>query len=149
MSSHKQRIRLIQAIIAGNPAIYGNPLHPTIQREFGEAYQVRRVRNPQRRHLLQVVHSTRALDSSLRAFVIYHQCLSGNSLGKYLASLTNHQSPTLNSQLSPRDRHRFQNTIVNTRNRFMHEAGSYPASENDISTLLSEMHDCLFAVVNL
>lgn len=149
MSLHKQRIRLIQALIAGNPAIFSNGLHGTIQTEFSEAYQVRRVRSRQRRHLLQVVHSTRALDSALRVFINYHGCTSAQSLGGYLWSLARHHSVSLNSQLLTQDRRRFQNSIVDIRNRFLHEAGSYPTTDNEINTLLAEMQDCLVVVFRL
>lgn len=149
MSLHKQRVRLIQALIAGNPAISSNGLHSTIQTEFFEAYQVCRVRSRQRRHLLQVVHITRALDSALSVFIDYHGCTSKHSLGGYLWSLARHQSASLNNQLLPQDRRRFQNSIVDIRNRFLHEAGSYPTTDDEINTLLAEMQDCLVVVFRL
>lgn len=37
----------------------------------------------------------------------------------------------------------YQINIVGPRNRYMHEAGSLPASEGQITQILSEMHTCL------
>jgi hypothetical protein len=149
MSHHRRRIRTIQAIIAGSPAIVNDPLYDVIIREFDEVYCARRVRIRDRRRLLQVLHSTRALDTCLRVFIDFHNCPSARSLGGYLRSLQNHRSPTLRGRLSHPERHRFQNSITNNRNRYMHEAGAYPTDDNEVAQLLSEMQDCLLIVLAL
>jgi len=37
----------------------------------------------------------------------------------------------------------YQGSIVNIRNRYMHEAGAFPTTQGQISSLLSEMQACL------
>jgi len=149
MSTSRRRIRTIQAIVAGCPAIGGAPIHTLIDTEFNEVHRARWVRIRDRRRLLQVLHSTRALDSSLKTFLNYHNCPQGNSLGGYLWSLTRHQSATLRTRLSGTARHHFQQEIVDKRNRYMHEAGSYPGNAAEVENLLSEMQDCIATVVAL
>lgn len=47
------------------------------------------------------------------------------------------------NQLPPGTAAFFQSRIVNVRNRYMHEAGAFPASQSEISALLSDMDACL------
>ncbi|WP_194664144.1 hypothetical protein [Vibrio anguillarum] len=65
-----------------------------------------------------------------------------------MKSLTEHSNPALNS-LSQAERSRFQREIVNIRNKYMHEAGSFPNQEQVVTNLLSEMHACLSRVAAL
>src|SRR5262249_44062212 len=125
------------------------PLYQTIQDEFTNTYLVRRVTNLRRRYILQIIHSTRALDSALKIFTAYHGRVQGHSLGKYLGWLVGHASATLINHLSTADRHRFRVSIVDRRNMYMHEAGSYPVNDNEITTLLTEMQDCVVTVLAL
>jgi hypothetical protein len=46
-------------------------------------------------------------------------------------------------------RQRFQASIVASRNRYMHEAGAFPASDYEIRMLLAEMEHCLAVVLAL
>jgi hypothetical protein len=57
------------------PFLTGNPQLSVLQAEFNEVYGVRKIRRASRRRLLEVLHSTRALDSTLKAFINHHGCL--------------------------------------------------------------------------
>ncbi|MGH9763152.1 MAG: hypothetical protein ACREDR_10775 [Blastocatellia bacterium] len=149
MSDHKRRIRAIQALVAGSAALASDPAYGAIQTEFGEVYRARKVRSKQRRRLLQILHSTRALDTSLKRFNIYHSCPRGVSLGGYLKALQNHNTASLRRRLSATECRRFQNSIVDQRNRYMHEAGAFPLNDNDAAFLFAEMEDCLAIALNL
>jgi hypothetical protein len=155
---HKARVRALQALVAGVPCLAANPQHSLLQQEFNEVYAVRKVRRSSRRRILEVLHSTRALDSTLKAFVRHHGCLPKpkkgktstppSSLGGYLYALRDHAVVGLGAITEPQ-RHGFQAQIVDTRNVYMHEAGAFPVLDADVQTLLSEMHTCLWVVSRL
>jgi len=155
---HRQRVRLLQALVRGVPCLTGSPQFGALLQEFGEVHSVRRIRRATRRRILEVLHSTRALDSTLKAFVDHHGCLSKGrhgragsipkNLGAYLYALRDHTVPAL-AKLPEAQRQRFQKTIVDARNTYMHQAGAFPGSDVDIHLLLGEMHACLAVVSRL
>jgi hypothetical protein len=153
MSIHRSRIRTLQAIVAGVPCLHAHPGHRDIQSEFNEVYAVRKIRKAARRRILEVLHSTRALDTTLSAFVGHYRCLpaAGNtpdSLGGYLVALEQHRVPGL-GQMPGLQRRHFQTSIVNVRNTYMHRAGAFPPSDRDVQLLLAEMNTCLAVVSRL
>lgn len=151
MSGHRNRILTLQALAASIPCIAAHSMSSAIQMEFRDVLRARRVRAQLRRRLLEVLHSSRALDTTLAAFVGHHGCFKGKpprSLGAYLIALEVHTLPTL-GKLSASQRRHFQSTIVDPRNRFMHEAGAFPVADSELSILLSEMHTCLAVLARL
>ena len=152
MSGHRRRVRTLQALVGSIPCVALHPSGTAIQVEFSEVHRARRVRKAERRRLLEVLHSTRALDSTLSVFVSHHGCSTGGrsarSLGAYLRALESHAVPTL-GRLPSALRWHFQSTIADPRNKYMHEAGAAPATDGDLVALLSEMHSCLAAVARL
>ncbi|HEX8360453.1 MAG TPA: hypothetical protein VF613_10110 [Longimicrobium sp.] len=118
--------------------------------EMNEVNRVRGVTPGQRMRLLQVLHATRALDSTLAAFIAQRPVPVGakvpHSLGQYIHLLENHTDVTI-GRLPAGSKGRYQTTIANPRNRFMHEAGAYPAHDRDIRSLLGEMQACITAVL--
>lgn len=148
MIIHTRRIQAIQALLAGS-AISTSSAYAVIDSEFTEVIRTRRVRQDRRRQLLGVLHSTRALDTALKAFTALHGItVRPPALGKYLSALETHSRPGL-SRLPNAQRLQFQLNIVDVRNRYMHEAGAYPANDAEIQTLLSEMDNCLITVLSL
>ena len=148
MSVKKKRIDTLAALVGGSVVATDNS-YAMILGELNEVYRVHSVEPPRRRYLLQVLHGTRALDSTLKAFVAHHGCpTSGNALGRYLGALVNHNLSHLGN-LPERSRQRFLRSIVDKRNRYMHEAGTMPATEQEISIIISEMESCLSIVFSL
>ncbi|GJM16103.1 MAG: hypothetical protein DHS20C13_14300 [Thermodesulfobacteriota bacterium] len=149
MASHRRRIRAMQSLIAGTPCFSGQ--EPTIINEYQDVYLCRRIRSNKRKLLLQLLHSTRALDTSLKNFVTYHNCnVNGNSLGSYLRSLIRpHHHSSLSGSLTRPQVDYFQDKIVNKRNHYVHEAGAFPSSDREIEILLNEMQNCLTIVLAL
>jgi hypothetical protein len=127
---------------------------PIIKVELGDVLRAGKIPDKRRRWLLQVLHSTRALDSALAAFVQQKGIrptkkrgkLTG--LGSYLKLLEAHGT-SRGGRLPRGFARKYQMSIVNHRNRFMHEAGSFPANEAEIRTLLGEMQSCMAAVALL
>ena len=148
MSDSKRRIRFMQSLVAGSP-VSGTVKHADIQAEFEEVLFARRVLKRSRKRLLQVLHSTRALDSTLKEFTKLNGCLPKSpSLGSYLHALKSGKCTSLR-RISKRERYHYQTQIVQLRNEYMHEAGLMPANDSEVLTLLSEMEACLQRVLSL
>jgi len=148
MSSEKRRIDTINAIVTGS-SIANEVECSLVLGEFNEVHRCARVSPDKRKHLLQVLHSTRALDSALSAFIRVNSLqVRTPSLGSYIYSLAHHSSNGLQT-LSSAERARFQSEIVDKRNKFMHEAGAYPNQVQVVNRLLSEMQTCLTRVAAL
>jgi len=139
--------RANQAVIAGT-CIQANPGYLAVRDEFNAVVQAGQVHARHRRLLLQVLHSTRALDSALVSFLAQRAIPAGRSLGQNLYVLRDHQRPGLN-RLPERRRAHYQGSIVAGRNRYIHRAGQYPAGDHEWHQLLVEMHACLTEVLRL
>jgi hypothetical protein len=154
MSDETRRISALKTLVAGSPQLSGTTLHLKIIDEFSEVVRVRGLQPRRRCRLLQILHSTRALDSALAAFLDYHGCRSNTrSLGAYLNKLThlttNRSGSITPSPLPQQAKRRYQTNIVDNRNRYMHGSGEYPANDAEITNLLGEMHDCLVTILTL
>lgn len=149
MSVYKRRISAMQALVAGT-AVAGNPVMlTTINSEFDEVKRVQQTMPLQRRRLLQVLHSTRALDSFLKSFTDSFGIRgTAHSLNEYLIRLENHNNPRVGRLTNGRASY-YKVRIANVRNTYMHEAGAFPSSEPEIQTLLSNMHTCLIEIASL
>lgn len=148
MANHRRRVNALRALVAGS-VLGANPVAATVDAEFLELIRVGRVRILARRYLLQVLHATRALDSTLRAFLIHHGILGGaNALGQYLRALRDNATG-IPAALAEAQRANYQNTVVNPRNTFMHQAGAAPLNDAQVANLLAEMDACLVDVFNL
>lgn len=144
----RRRIETLKVLVDGS-IVSTHAIHPYVISEFDLVHEARRVPQLPRRYLLQVLHATRALDSYLSAFNNLHGLAPhARALGQYLTALANHTHAAL-SHLSELDRLRFQRTIANIRNRFMHEAGAFPVREAEVENLLAEMDALLSLVVTL
>lgn len=155
MAGHKSRILTLQALVAGMSALAGQPASKAINDEFYEVFRVRKVRISKRRHLLEILHSARALDTALQTFVAHHKCSSphlrgkpASSLGSCLIALRDHAIPTI-GRITNAERSHFNSKIVASRNHYMHQAGAFPANESEVNILLAEMHACLARVASL
>ena len=96
MASFRRRIQALQAGVAGS-VLHGTAQYAIIHQAFEVIILAGRVRRISRRRLLQVLHSTRALDTSLQQFTTRHQVPPhGNpSLGGYLRGLDRHHRPAV------------------------------------------------------
>lgn len=121
-----------------------------IRSEFNEVINVERVSHLRRRNLLRVLHSTRALDTSLRSFLDHYRIRGrATGLGGYLRQLLNVSVGTGLSNLNQAEVNQYVRLIANVRNMYMHEADRYPRNDREILDLLREMEACLTRVLNL
>lgn len=149
VSFHRARVDTIRAIVAGSPSVSAHHSFAAISGELDEVKSLMHIGLVRRRHLLAVLHATRALDVTLKTFVAelgLHNRPS-TSLGKSLKYIEQSAPTVLGSAFTMRQR--FQTSIVASRNRYMHEAGAFPSSDNEIRILLAEMEHCLSVVLSL
>src|SRR3712207_6360345 len=111
----------MQAVIAGSHIPSSEA--QIVIREFEEVVRAERVRQVPRRLLLQVLHSTRALDSGLTSLIRAAGAVPNNSLGRMLQQLE--LTGIHGNALPVGTASFFQSRVVNVRNRYMHEAGAF------------------------
>ncbi len=145
MSGHRARVTALQALVAGSKIAKRDTA--ALVRELEEVYVARRVARVPRRLLLQVLHSTRGLDGSLKAFILAAGEKPGTSLGRMLNQLES--KGVRGRKLPSGTASQLQTSIVDERNRFIHQADVYPKQDAEIATLLSEMDACLTQVFRL
>lgn len=144
----RRRIRTLQAVLRTSP-IRGEPEFARIIDEYEEVVRVNPLLPQARRWLLQVLHSTRGLDTTLVVFLRAKGIpIGGQSLGAYLYTLRDHTVPGVGNLTGP-ERANYQHRIVRRRNTYMHNAGAAPANVFEIQALVNEMNACLVRVLAL
>ncbi len=155
MTVTRNRMSTLKTLVAGSriPA----PMSGVVQAEYEQVFEARRVRNVQRRLLIQVLHSTRALDTALSSLIaalaippmpkpggnpIVFPPHSLGSMLRYLGKTGLNGNVMLAASV-------YQQSIVNDRNRYMHCAGEFPTTAAEIDTLLNEMQMCLVDAFSL
>ena len=135
------------ALVSGSRIMnHNSQMRNTVVGEFQDVIRAANVAQNNRRYHLQVLHSTRALDSFLKEAAVHHKCTGKRtSLG---ANLINLKTPSISStsRLTDDEVGHYQTNIVNVRNRYMHQAGTSPVSNSEVDKLLSYMHACLARV---
>lgn len=148
MRKEKNRIKTIIALIQTSDIAVNGACNAIIS-EFNEVSSVSKVNPNTRRNLLRIIHSTRGLDTCLRIFLDHYNIRqNANTIGQYLVKLQNHENPNLN-KLPNNVRQRFQTSIVDVRNQYMHSAGKIANNESEVNLLISEMEACVSIVLNL
>ena len=153
---HSKRIDTLKLIAT---SLLGNTIPcQKVLKEFEEVKRVDSMAIEEKtRRLLQILHSTRALDSTLAAFIKKYGYTSPPGSGKKAKSLYSYlhlicygNPATANiRRLKKSDLDKYQRTIVNKRNWYMHEADAFPIDDLEILLLLSEMDECLAKVCSL
>jgi hypothetical protein len=132
------RVNTIRALIVSSSL-------PAAQRgrliaEFEAIDSCRRIGHAPRRHLLQVLHACRGVDSALADLVQSRPADRPQSIGSALRRLAN---PGLRLRLSVSRRDRYQTSVADIRNAFLHEADKYPRSDREVRQLLDDVYECL------
>lgn len=147
-ATQQDRVNTIIALINSCPSISTTNVNK-LKAEFREVTSVDAITPTQRRNILKILHSTRALDSTLKVILDYYSIRgTSHSIGQYLFSFSGHSSTRI-GKLSASERSKYQNSIVKVRNTHLHEANSYPRNDSEVHTLLSEMQTLIARVVSL
>src|SRR3954453_13367375 len=106
MSASAHRFDVLRVIAAGALARTSLQGFTDVDQELQELAGVRRVTPERRRHLLEVIHGMRALNTALKEVVRSHGCTPESSIGRLLYQLR--QLPISNpSHLDQRNFSRF------------------------------------------
>jgi hypothetical protein len=153
MSRIRRRIETLQVLVDGSSlALTYVAECSLVSTEFQSVSDVHSTPQVHRRWLLQVLHSTRAIDTYLYAFVRCFGYMPPQTppahLRAYLQALRG--SPTSGrGSLNSQQYARFKADIVYPRNRYMHEAGAYPMNDQEVLSLLAAMYDLVSTVDGL
>jgi len=147
MSHHKNKINTILTLLDHNPTLTTARLTDIVE-ELKEALRINDLQPTKRRNILKVLHTMRALDSVLRAFLDHHG-LRGDkhSLGDYIKKLHSHNAPHLQKLTGP-EKDMYIRNIANPRNKYMHSANRYPTGEAEVNNLVAEAHTLIARVAN-
>lgn len=143
MSSFSREIRTIRALLAGS----GWGVDPEVQLvldEYSHFDGARRLRKVERRTSLQIFHASRAFDSLLEHVVRWENARPGSpisSLPRYLTlgrSIHLIQKHRINGgQFTPPTKDRLLDDLTRQRNKFMHEACSFP-TDSELARFLGD-----------
>lgn len=144
--SSQRRVLTLRAIAQGARARTGSSVFAHIDYELQELAVVMRVQPERRKHLLQLLHAVRALETALKEVVRSHGIQPGNSLGRIFRQLE--QIPLGQpGYLNSTNARRFNQTIRIARNKFAHEANAFPRSSRETESVLSEIEACFSLAV--
>lgn len=141
-----RRILTLRAIAQSARARTGSPIFNQIDQEIQELGDVSRVTPQRRKHLLQVLHACRALETALREVLRSYGINPQTSLGplfRQLALIPAGQP----GFLTPANARRFGRTVRGARNRFTHQANAFPRSSREAEDVLSEIQTCFTLAV--
>lgn len=136
----KKRVQTLQMMVGAHPALLNEPRTSDVVKELKRVVGTRRITGSDR-WLLQVLHTTRALDTCLSLLVLQRGwTVPTPSLGAYLIRLRNE------NVIVEHQRSHWQSKIVNPRNRYMHSANQMP-QQHTADDLLDEMDACLSIIL--
>lgn len=148
MPTQKDRINTIIAIVNSSPSLTNANVNK-LKTEFKQVTDVDAITPPKRKHILKILHSTRALDSTLKAILDYYSIRGSNhSIGQYLYQFAGHRHPTL-GKISASERDKYIREISKVRNNHLHNADSYPRNDSEVFQLISEMQALITRVTSL
>jgi dsDNA-specific endonuclease/ATPase MutS2 len=146
MSVSSKRVETLRTIAAGAKPGWNVKALNRVDQEFQEAGRVARLSPEKRRHLLQVFHGMRGLESALKEVVKSHGFTPEKTLGRVLHQLNKFPASHA-AHLNAKELNRFLHSIKDVRNRFMHEADSYPRTAREADQVLGEIAACLSLLV--
>lgn len=137
--SRPSRVKTIQMITSGSKNLKGSPKLSAILGELNRVELAGRVKGD-RAWLLAVLHTTRALDTTLSELIADKGWGTDmHSLGDYLKELDKR------GVLMQGERKQYQKDVVHKRNKYMHQAGAMPQKQ-EADFILREMETLLTAV---
>lgn len=144
MSASGKRHETLRAIVRGSSSFLLAPEFSKVDTELLELTRCSRIQPEKRKRLLQAIHATRALDTSLGALLTLHGVAPEHSLGPRMSQMAN--LPThLRGHLPQSLVIGFRKSICDKRNKCVHNADHYPASSQEIDVLVSDIQTCLSA----
>lgn len=146
MSVTSKRLQTLRALTAAARSRSGLSSFNHVDHELQELGRSIKVSPDRRKHLLQVFHGMRALETALKEVVRSHGLLPDKTLGGVLHQLNgfpvNHPA-----YLSRKELNRLLNNVKDARNKLMHQANTFPNSAKEADTTLGEIAACFALLV--
>ena len=146
MSVTSKRLQTLRALTAAAQSRSGLMSFNHVDHELQEIGRSGKVSPERRRHLLQVFHGMRALETALKEVVRSHGLNPSISLGGVLHQLAcfprNHPAHLNKKELS-----RFLKNVKDARNKIMHQANLFPNNSKEAETALGEISACFSLLV--
>ena len=136
----------MRALVKGAPSYSVDLLMQAVDRELEELGGSTRMQPLTRQRLLQVIHASRALDTSLRAILLANNIVPNHGIGKMLHQMRS-LPPATRGYLDYAAASGFVTSIANTRNRYAHKAASFPSSTQEVDRLVAEVHACMSMIL--
>lgn len=137
---NEKRIGTLGMIVKSHPILVSDPRTSDVVRELQRVIESKRIAGGDR-WLLQVLHTTRALDTCLsRVIAQRNWTVTTPSLGAYLVKLKSE------GLIVEHQRSHWQDNIVSPRNKYMRSANQMPPQRR-ADDLLDEMDACMSIVL--
>ncbi len=134
----KKRVDTLRLLVGQNPLLSQSTKLTALYGELNRLLAIRTAKHDSR-WLLSVLHTTRALDTTLSELLTAKHWGAGTNLNAHLVVLAKHNVVTA-AELAA-----FRKEIVHKRNKYMHEAGATP-TQLEADRMLREMESCLAIV---
>lgn len=142
--AHRRRIDALKALtVLALPPPDATLVNDELERVCASG----RIRLQSRRRLLEVIHSSRAVDTGLRKYLVYRAGVAKKTIGAVLIYLRD--SGVAGATLPASSCRAHQTSVADVRNRYAHEAGAFPPSAAEVDSLLAAMHACFVEVFAL
>jgi len=137
---------MLQAALAPLQSKFRPAVYRAVDEELDEAASVRHSSPERRRHLLQVFHFCRALDTALKEVIE----INGTNPEKTLGRCFRQMLPPPKGEMSLINQSQYDNfyaDVCEPRNRFMHEANAFPNSEYETAIHVGNIAACFCEVL--
>jgi hypothetical protein len=145
-AGQRRRFETLRTIAAGTSARTRRRGFADVDQELQELSSLRRVTPEKRRHLLEIMHAMRALETALKEMAGSHGLPPQRSIGSVLHQLAQ-LPPNHASHLDQRSFSRFMNSVRKDRNRYMHNANAFPRTAREADRILGEIAACFALIV--
>jgi hypothetical protein len=136
----------MQALVRGS-AHYGAAVRLNhVDEELAELGRSDRVMPVRRQRLLKIIHAARAIDTTLGVILDSNGKVPLHGIGKRLDQLKT-LSPAARGYMNHPTVVAFRSSIANVRNDYVHKAGLFPTSTQEVDTFVSEVHACMTLIL--
>jgi len=142
MKTFEKQAKTLALIVKSSVKISDPSVQSAILDEINETIRVAKIMPERRRRLLCIIHLARGLETSARAIVEangINLAKDKRNLGGYLTALASNASPIIPQSTKKECYDR----VARLRNKVAHGAGQYPASNLQVDTALTSVHNCL------
>lgn len=145
--ARRDRARTIEAIIYGSPHFQIS--HGPMRDEIGHYRSASNIRNRSTRRLYQVFHLARAVDSTVSTAALIKSNKRAKGLGHGLNVLWEAATGQAVTHGDPYSLYGQHKQLIDARNKYAHQAGAFPADDEEVKRFLGRCEACISGVLVL